>query len=273
MKRADRHNEIELNFLSEGSLTYLFGGQVIRIEAPSVAVFWAAIPHQVIAHHAEHDYFVVTIPLSGVLKCKLPNQAAQALLHGHMICSPCPERVSIDQHRFSVWEEDLASQESERIKASHMEIEARLRRIALRWPGTAASVRQEPPKQKILVQDGGFAKAEEIARLIAERHTDALTIDTVANEVRLHRKLTQNLFINVFGASFIEYLTEHRIFHAQRMLLTTSMSVLDVAEAAGFGSLSHFNRAFQKYCGRSPREFRKSNTLELERPSSRRSRS
>ena len=71
----------------------------------------------------------------------------------------------------------------------------------------------------------------------------------------------------------IEYLTEHRIFHAQRMLLTTSMSVLDVAEAAGFGSLSHFNRAFQKYCGRSPREFRKSNTLELERPSSRRSRS
>src|SRR5205823_7762477 len=48
MERPDRHNEIELNLLLDGSLTYLFGGARVTIRAGSLSAFWAAIPHQVL---------------------------------------------------------------------------------------------------------------------------------------------------------------------------------------------------------------------------------
>jgi len=45
MRRPDHHNEIELNMLGSGWLTYLLGGRKVRIEAGHLSVFWAAIPH------------------------------------------------------------------------------------------------------------------------------------------------------------------------------------------------------------------------------------
>lgn len=43
MSRPDRHNEIELNLLTAGSLTYLLGGKRTTIEAGRLGIFWAAI--------------------------------------------------------------------------------------------------------------------------------------------------------------------------------------------------------------------------------------
>ncbi len=53
MPRPDKHNEIEFNLLKTGSLTYLLGGHRITIEAGRLAVFWAAIPHQIVAFEGE----------------------------------------------------------------------------------------------------------------------------------------------------------------------------------------------------------------------------
>ena len=48
MPRPDRHNEIEINLLTGGALTYLVGGRKVRVPAGRLAIFWAAIPHQII---------------------------------------------------------------------------------------------------------------------------------------------------------------------------------------------------------------------------------
>jgi len=63
MLRPDYHNEVELNFLESGSVTYLFGGDKIHIEAGKFTAFWAAIPHQVIDCSESANFFVATIPL------------------------------------------------------------------------------------------------------------------------------------------------------------------------------------------------------------------
>ena len=49
MVRPDRHNEVEINLLAKGSLTYLLGGRKETVAAGRLTAFWAAIPHQVIA--------------------------------------------------------------------------------------------------------------------------------------------------------------------------------------------------------------------------------
>jgi hypothetical protein len=64
MRRPDRHNEIELNFLGNGWVTYLLGGRRIRIEAEQLSALRAAIPHQIIGCGDESEYFVAAMPLA-----------------------------------------------------------------------------------------------------------------------------------------------------------------------------------------------------------------
>ena len=66
-----------------------------------------------------------------------------------------------------------------------------------------------------------------------------------------------NLFRKAFGTTMTAFITQHRISHAQRLLVTTDDAILDVALASGFQSLSRFNEAFKAACGCSPRDYRK----------------
>jgi AraC-like DNA-binding protein len=96
-----------------------------------------------------------------------------------------------------------------------------------------------------------------MAKLIATRYTDALGIPEIAATVGLHPNYAMNLFKKTFGMSMLEYLTQHRLFHARRLLATTDAKVADVAFASGFGSLNRFYAIFQASDHCSPREYRK----------------
>src|SRR5687767_11754572 len=85
MQRPDRHNEIEINLLRKGSVTYLLGGRKVRIPALQLSAFWAAFPHEIIGFEDPTEYFVVTLPLAWFLQCKLPDRLVQSLLHGEVV--------------------------------------------------------------------------------------------------------------------------------------------------------------------------------------------
>ncbi len=85
MPRCDRHNEIELNLLETGRLTYLMGGQKVTVPAGRLIAFWAGIPHQILDFESLTDYFVLTIPLAWFLQWRLPDRLTQPILRGRMI--------------------------------------------------------------------------------------------------------------------------------------------------------------------------------------------
>lgn len=62
-----------------------------------------------------------------------------------------------------------------------------------------------------------------------------------------------------FGMSFFDYLNQHRVEYAKRLLSTQDgrqRSVLSIALAAGFNSNSSFYAAFRKASGQTPAKFR-----------------
>lgn len=52
----------------------------------------------------------------------------------------------------------------------------------------------------------------------------------------------------------MDYVTQHRLSHARRLLLTTDCKVFDIAAEVGFGSSSRFYEAFAQWRGRTPRQ-------------------
>lgn len=260
MRRPDRHNEVEINFLETGWLTYLLGGRKVRVEANRLTAFWAAIPHQILEYGEETEYFVATLPLPWFLQCRLPDHLVQPLLQGQILSELSGDLAPADGPQFARWERDLLCDQADLKKAVLLEMEARLLRFALSVPTTrppAVSNRRRP----VGLSDGGLNKVEQMACLIAQRYTERLTVEDIGKSVRLHPNYAMSLFQKTFGTTLIEYLTQHRVSHAQRLLATTELKIVDVAFSSGFTSISRFNDAFRRACGCSPRQYRQHHQL------------
>jgi AraC-like DNA-binding protein len=260
MRRPDHHNEIELNFIESGSVTYLLGGNKITLSAGRLTAFWAAIPHQIIDFGPKTAYFVVTIPLPWFLQWQLPSHFSQGLMQGMVMTDPGAGRPHVDHERFAQWERDLATSNETLVKAVLLEMQARLVRLALDIPvpratGTKSTRAARPVRE-------GLNRVEQMACFIAQHYTDKLTVQEIAQHVRLHPNYAMNLFQRTFGTTLINYLTQHRVSHAQRLLATSDESIADIAFNSGFNSLSRFNDAFRRACRCSPRDYRRSHTID-----------
>jgi AraC-like DNA-binding protein len=253
MRRPDHHNEIELNMLQSGWVTYLLGGRKVRIEAGHLSAFWAAIPHQIIDFGEGTEYFVATIPLSWFLQCELPETFTQPLMQGGVLSEPTTVRSVFDAALFAQWEEDLRNGGTGTKDIVMLEMEARLRRLA---GGLPSRREQKRRSRRLSLQAGGLNKVEQMACLVAQRYTEALTVAEISQAVGLHPNYAMGLFKKTFGTTLIDYLTRHRISHAQRLLATTDKKIVEIAFASGFSSISRFNEAFREACGCTPREYR-----------------
>jgi AraC-like DNA-binding protein len=263
MRRPDHHNEIELNMLYAGWVTYLLGGHKVRFEAGHLSLFWAAIPHQIIDYGRNTEYFVATIPLSWFLQCDLPERLTQPLMRGEVFTEPGPERARFDTSLFAQWETDLNSGRADAKDIVMLELEARLRRLAGNLPSPKVQSRR---RQRLSLQAGGLNKVEQMACLVAQRYTEPLTVAEISHAVKLHPNYAMGLFKKTFGTTLIDYLTNHRVSHAQRLLATTDQKIVEIAFSSGFNSISRFNEAFRRACGCTPREYRvEHETSETER--------
>lgn len=254
-RQAHRHHEVELNFIPEGSLTYLLGGQQFLLQTRDFAVFWAAIPHHIVEISDSTVMHWLTLPLTFFLQWQLPDPLTQRVLAGNLVVDPNPTNTELDLARFNNWQQDLFVTSTERRKAMLLEIEARLRRLALTTesrPGAVNSITAETP------QGAGFQQAQRMARFIAAHYTELLLVEQIAQVVKLHPNYAMMIFRRHFNMSILDYLTQYRVAHAQRLLLVSDKPIKDIAFESGFGSISQFYAIFKKVCGQSPKQYRTS---------------
>jgi AraC family transcriptional regulator, melibiose operon regulatory protein len=248
MKKPDRHNEIELNYLTEGSITYFFQGTRITIPARSLTMFWGLVPHQIVEHTGSKPYFVCTIPLSQFLEWRLPSRFVDKVLKGEIIIEDAGEHSSFDEFLLNNWMKDLSAREGH--VATLLEMQARLLRMANRILAHEESV-------QVNIHSSEISQVESIAMFIAQNYARPIKTSDIGKEVGLHPDYANVVFKKTFGMSLNEYLIQERISHAQRKLVSTDRSITDILYECGFNSISSFNAAFRKINQCTPREFRK----------------
>ncbi len=89
-----------------------------------------------------------------------------------------------------------------------------------------------------------------------------ISLSSLEEEIHLSKYYISHLFGDKLGVSFNEYINSLRVSEACRHLRLGDMSITQISEMSGFGTLRTFNRAFQKQMGMSPSEYRKSNKYE-----------
>ena len=90
-----------------------------------------------------------------------------------------------------------------------------------------------------------------------DAHLDQrISLDAMAKLCRMSPFRFSREFKKVFGRTFQDYLTSHRIERACQLLANPSAQVADVAYMVGFKDASHFARTFKKLKGDTPAQYR-----------------
>lgn len=86
---------------------------------------------------------------------------------------------------------------------------------------------------------------------------DAADVERLATRLGIGARQLRRLFDQHLGASPIAVAQTRRVLFAKQLLHETDMRMIDVAEAAGFGSIRRFNATFRALYARSPSEIRR----------------
>jgi AraC family transcriptional regulator of adaptative response / DNA-3-methyladenine glycosylase II len=108
------------------------------------------------------------------------------------------------------------------------------------WRGTSASV----SRALALIADGALNGV-------------GASVDSLALRLGIGERQLRRLFDRHLGASPISVAQTRRVLLAKQLIHETRMRMVDVAFAAGFGSLRRFNDTFRKLYGRAPSSLRR----------------
>ena len=97
------------------------------------------------------------------------------------------------------------------------------------------------------------------ARNFIDEHAgEELSLTQVAKAAETSANYLSEKFKEAVGINFVQYVARARYEKAAALLGDADLRVSEIAFAAGFQSLSQFNRVFKKLSGKSPTEYRAS---------------
>ena len=96
-----------------------------------------------------------------------------------------------------------------------------------------------------------------ITRYLQEHLAEEVSLSVLAERFHLNPQYISQLFKNEIGVGFLAYLTNIRMEKAKKLLLSTPLSVAEVAERSGYGDYRAFTKVFKKSEGVTPSQYRR----------------
>ncbi|WP_251552281.1 response regulator [Neobacillus muris] len=123
-----------------------------------------------------------------------------------------------------------------------------------------ASIPEAYSKCKLAIQqESAISPVVRRARAyMVEHFSDPdLTLEKAAESLQVSSVYLSRTFKKELGISFVSYITKLRIKKASLLLVSTDLSILEIAEQVGYDTQHYFSTAFKKEVGVSPNQYRK----------------
>lgn len=98
----------------------------------------------------------------------------------------------------------------------------------------------------------------EAKKFISENYMNDIELKDIASHVYLSPIYFHKIFSKILGVTPHEYLINERLSQAKKLLLSTDMSIVNIATKCGFNSQSYFNYIFKKEIGLTPKQYKQS---------------
>src|ERR1700749_2139305 len=106
----------------------------------------------------------------------------------------------------------------------------------------------------------------EAAEIVDREYAARLSLDDIARRVASSRRQLQRAYAEIGDTTFRDHLTRVRMQKAAEMLPTRALSVREVAHRVGYRQPAQFAKAFRRYQGVAPSDFRANGSARSGRP-------
>lgn len=103
-------------------------------------------------------------------------------------------------------------------------------------------------------------KMKDLLLFIHANYASSFTLKEAADFCNYSPSYFSKFFKSFTGMTLIEYLNNYRLKKAGDLLLTTSLSIIEISEITGFENHSYFIRLFRKHYQTTPKQYRKQHT-------------
>ena len=253
MDQAHWHGHVECNFCEGADLIYDFDGTRVVVPAETFAAFWAGVPHRLsgVDCHGDAAPRLSNIYLPADMFLLMPYIAQlQLLLMSGGFVMATRSLVGVDQ--IDRWYSDYRSGEFERAEVVKMELNALFRRLLLA-PLTllhTSGVPDDPGVRQL-----GSAHIRQVVamvRFVLENLEGPIRNADVAAAIQRHENYATSLFSRVMHVPIKKFVIRLRLLRARALLVESNLPITQVAEEAGFSSITQFYAHFSKAYGMSP---------------------
>ena len=101
-------------------------------------------------------------------------------------------------------------------------------------------------------------RLKRLCKYVEQNCSEHIPLEKAAGIAALESSYFSSYFRAKVGINFTNWLRQVRVEKAMELMKANDFSITEVAEEVGFRDLRTFERAFQRYVLKTPREFKKS---------------
>ncbi len=246
------HPEIEFLLVREGALAVYYRDENVILHKGELVVLGSSEPHLTIQAERNLQQIVLQIQLKQYWDASTMN----AMHHFTEVLRPLSSLNYIFQENSQLRAEGeriiltIFQEMNEQQSGYELAVSSLIKQLLL------LLLRNDYQKQLNYGENQWIHRLQP-AIAYAEQHLgDKVSAAEAAAAVNMSYTYFIKTFKQTIGMSFTDFISFKRIKKAEQMLLTSSKSISEIAEAAGMTNIGHFYNRFRKYNSCSPKQFR-----------------
>ncbi len=122
--------------------------------------------------------------------------------------------------------------------------------------GRIALKQQQELSQEFVIPESSHHQIKQALSYLYEHMHEPVSVNHTAGAIGLSPNYFSALFKQKTGCSFTSFLNQLRIKSAQKLLLETEYTIVDIAERVGYNDYKYFSRKFKEIVGCTPNHYR-----------------
>ena len=257
------HEELEINYVKEGSATFHIGDEQILLTEGQAVLINQDVLHSI--HNAEHAGCVIlSVMFHPNFLFHVPDSATSLMYLNPIVSDPSFRYLYFE--RKDIWSRGMLSMILNLIDVNlahefGYELMTKsilsefwfqlIKKMKLQYvPNTASPKALSPDQNRI----------KDAILYIEEHFAETITLDDIADSIHVSKSECCRCFKRAVGLTPFEYLMKYRILKAAERILTndkSAASISNLAVSVGFNNTSYFNKLFKEYFDCTPLQYRK----------------
>lgn len=251
------HDGVELNYLFAGACTQIVNGETVHLKTGEALFLCPDTVHTILP--LSEDDLLINI-----------NINSEYLMTGildRLHCNNIVTRLLVDSMENSLRRNEYISFHTADNRRLHSYVE----NLLIEWvhPGLMARDALESlfilvisefvasyREQAVQTNDTPMGAALPVLHYLEQNYAHC-TLEGTAQALHLHPVYLSALLKEKIGLGYLELVQHLRLDAAENLLLTTNLSITEIARSVGYENVTHFYKLFQRRNGMKPGEFRK----------------